>query len=416
MASISPRPVEQVTSLIGTPLRADVSLPAGESLAGYEIELVPGNRGPRSGAWKQPTWQVTSRQPRVAAIDGHPAFEGMATRRRRPTVRIESDQPIDAYSWRITQDGEPVASGTKVTDAIEPDGLTAEFQPSGHLRRSGRRGKPRRKDVFYPPFDSHLPDMPRTGDSRIAYTALTHAGHDDQDAYAVDFNWRTGEADRGHWVRAAADGVVSKVDRANGEVHLKHPGVEDGSKWTTVYAHLDPIRVKKGQRVKTHQRLGRIGSTYYGDVEISPHLHHQHRRDGQPVKMRMLVDGRVRPIKASRAEPRRTFVSDEPVPGWVRPRGPAPAQVAVRVRRAEDRKWSPWTELEFTLVDKDSPAVGEHDASFGSAPEGADIAVEYAGPAVEPGDYTVRYRAHLADGATTPWAYDRSITVEPALA
>ena len=47
---------------------------------------------------------------------------------------------------------------------------------------------------------------------------------------------------------------------------------------------------------------------------------------------------------------------------------------------------------------------------------GADIAVEYAGPTVPPGDYTVRYRAHGDQGTITPWAYDRSIRVEPTLA
>ena len=74
--------------------------------------------------------------------------------------------------------------------------------------------------MFYPPFDSHLPDMPRSEASRISYTPLTHAGHEGNDAYAVDFNWGSGSADRGHWVLAAADGRVSTVDRANGQVHI----------------------------------------------------------------------------------------------------------------------------------------------------------------------------------------------------
>ena len=382
---------------------------------GHEVELVAGRKGARSRAWAEPLWRTASDQPRIATIDGHPAHEGVATGRRRPMIRIESTEPFDAFAWRLTQDGEPIASESRMTDGIDPDGRSAEFRPTRRLRRSGRTGKPRRKDAFYPPFDSHLPDMPRSEGSRIAYTPLTHDGHADHDAYAVDFNWRTGEADRGHWVRAAADGVVSKIDKDNGEVHLRHPGLAEDGKWTTVYAHLDPIRVKKGQRVKAYQRLGRIGSAYHGDANISPHLHHQHRRDDEPVKMRLLVDGEPTRIGVSRPDPRRT-IEGEPVPGWARPRGPAPARIAVRVRRAADGDWSPWTELEFVVANKDSPAIGEHDASFDSDPDGADIAVEYAGRVAGSGDYTVRYRAYGDQGTTTPWAYDRSIRVEPTFA
>jgi hypothetical protein len=270
--------------------------------------------------------------------------------------------------------------------------------------------------VFYPPVDSHLPDMPPSEDSRIAYTALSHAGHTDEDAFAVDFNWRSGEADRGHWVRAAAAGRVSRIEPDNGEVHIRHRRFDGDADWETVYAHLDPITVREGQRVRAYQRLGRIGSRYYGDTPISPHLHHQHRQDGRPTKMRLLVEGEVLPVEVSRRDPGHTIVDRRPIPGWERPRGPAPAQLAVRTRSAADQTWSPWSELELVVAAKDAPAIGEHDAAFGSGVDGAAIAVDYAGPAVAPGEYTVRYRARGDDGTTTPWGYDRTVVVEPALA
>lgn len=416
MAEITPRPVGRVEQLIGVPLRADVELPSGEELAAYEVELVPGRKGGRSRSWADPLWRLESEAPRVEAIDDHPAFEGMSVGRRRPVVRIVASEPIDTYAWRLWQDGEPIEAETKATAGIGPDGLHAELRPSRRLRRSGRAGRPRRKGVFYPPFDSHLPDMLRSDESRIAYTALTHAGHADQDAFAVDFNWHTGEADRGHWVRAAAAGVVSHVDPDNGQVHIRHPGFDGEHDWETVYAHLDPILVREGQRVRAYRRIGRIGSTYHGDEVISPHLHHQHRRDGQPVRMRLLVEGRPMAIGVSRSDPARTIAGKSPVPGWQRPRGPAPARLAVRTRRAADGHWSPWTEMGFILAAKDAPAIGEHDASFGSDAEGAAVALEYAGPSVEPGEYTVRYRAHGDAGTVTPWAYDHTIAVEPVLA
>lgn len=415
VATIVPRPVGQVDSLVGTPLRADVELPSGERVAAYEVEVVPGRRGQRAKAWRSPLWQLHSDRPRIAAVDGHHAFEGVAVGRRRPVLRIEAPEPIDAYAWRLEQDGEPIESTEEAGVGIAADGLTAEFRPVRRLRRSGRAGRPRRKGVFYPPFDSHLPDMPRSEASRIAYTPLTHAGHTGHDAYAVDFNWRSGEVDRGHWVRAPAAGVVSRVDPENGQVHIRHPRFDGESDWETVYAHLDPILVQQGRRVRAYQRLGRIGSTYHGDQVISPHLHHQHVVGGVPVRMRLLVDGRVTPIDVSRRDPGRTIVG-RPIAGWERPRGPASAQVAVRTRQASDRKWSAWGRLEFVVAAKDAPAIGEHDPDFGSAADGADIATAYAGPAVPPGEYTVRYRASGDAGTVTPWAYDSSIIVEPTLA
>ena len=415
MAEITPRSVGRVQGLIGTPLRADLELPEGEELASFEIELVPGRKGARSRAWKEPTWRFDSELPSIDAIDEHPAHEEMAVERRRPAFRVTSREPFDAYAWRLTQDGEPIESEAKATDGIEPDGTAAEFRPSRRLRRSGRAGRPRRKGVFYPPFDSHLPDLPRTEASRIAYNPLTHAGHSGHDAYSVDFNWRSGEADRGHWVRAAAVGRVSRVDPDNGQVHIRHAGFGGKREWETIYAHLDPILVREGQRVRAYQRLGRIGSSYHGVEVISPHLHHPHLRDGEPVRMRLLLDGEVTPVDVSRRDPDR-IQAGRSIPGWERPRGPALAQLAVRTRRAADGEWSGWTELPFVVTRTGAPAIAEHDDAFGSDPEGAHIMTEYAGPTVEPGEYTLRYRARGDAGTTTPWAYDQSIVVEPALA
>ena len=416
MATVEPRPIGTYPSLIGAPLRADVTLPHGEGIAGYEIELVSGRKGGRSRAWERPLWRMTGDQPRFVRLDDQRAFDGVRIGRRRPVVQLRSDRPVDAYSWALYQDGELLEQEKRVTDGIAADGLGFEFRPERRLRRSGRPGKPRRKDVFYPPFDSHLPGMPRSEDSRISYTALTHPGHDEQDEYAVDFNWGSGSADRGHWVLAAADGRVSRVDRANGQVHIEHPDLDREGSWETVYAHLDPVLVKRGQRVKALERIGKIGSRYHGSGVISPHLHQQHRKDGAPVKMRLLIDGEEVPVGASRRSPTRTVAWDREVPGWQRPSGPAPARLEVRTRDAATGRWSPRNALRVILATKDDPALGEQAGSFATVDADTDIAFDYDGPEVTPGDYTFRYRATGDRGTTTPWAYDRSVQVKPALA
>ena len=58
--TVEPRPIGTYPSLIGVPLRADVSLPKGEELAGYEIELVEGRKSGRSKAWSKPRWAMTT--------------------------------------------------------------------------------------------------------------------------------------------------------------------------------------------------------------------------------------------------------------------------------------------------------------------------------------------------------------------
>ena len=416
MATVTPQPIGTYPSLVGVPLRADVTLPRGERLAGFEIELAEGRTGPRSAAWESPPWRMSSEEPQYVWLDERRAFDGQRIARRRPVVRLQTTAPIDAYSWELHQDGELLEEGAEVRDGIADEGRSFQFRPSRRLRRSGRAGKPRRKDVFYPPFDSHLPDMPRSDASRISYTALTHPGHDEQDRYAVDFNWGAGAADRGHWVRAAAAGRVSKVDRANGQVHIQHPQLDRQGAWETVYAHLDPVLVKPGQRVRAQQRIGRIGSRYHGSGAISPHLHFQQRRDGEPVTMRLLVEGEEIPVDISRRSPTGIERWDRPVPGWLRPRGPAPARLLVRARDAATGRWSAWNDLRFILATKDDPALDEQAGAFGTVDADTDIAFDYNGPEVEPGAYTVRYRA-IGDGGTrTPWAYDRSVRVEPALA
>ncbi len=359
---------------------------------------------------------MASAHPQFVWLDDYRAFDGMLIGRRRPVVRMATREPIDAYSWELHPGWRLIDVATESSDGIAGDGLSFEFRPEKRLRRSGRAGKARRKGVFYPPFASHLPNMPRTEESRIRYSALTHPGHDEQDAYSVDFNWGAGGADRGHWVRAAAAGRVSKVDPANGQVHITHPAFDDTSTYETVYAHLDPVSVKEGQRVKAQRRIGKIGSTYHGSGAISPHLHHQHRRDGEPLKMRLLIDGEDTAIGVSRQAPSRTIVWERLVPGWVRPRGPAPARLVVRTRDAADGTWSRPNDLRFVLATRTIRSSGSREDRFGAVAPDTAIAFDYNGPEVAPGEYTFRYRALGDIGAPTRWAYDRSVVVEPALA
>jgi len=88
----------------------------------------------------------------------------------------------------------------------------------------------------------------------------------------VDYRGRTGTP-----VYAVADGRVTSSGRHGGygnEVMIKH------SEYSTQYAHLSKILVKRGQAVHKGQIIGRVGSTGYS---TGPHLHFGVRRSGRWV-------------------------------------------------------------------------------------------------------------------------------------
>ncbi len=87
------------------------------------------------------------------------------------------------------------------------------------------------------------------------------------------------KAPRGTPVRAAENGVVAYVGnelRGFGNlVLIKHDGG-----WVTAYAHTDRILVRRGDKVRRGQTIGRVGST--GNV-ASPQLHFEVRKGTQAV-------------------------------------------------------------------------------------------------------------------------------------
>lgn len=67
-----------------------------------------------------------------------------------------------------------------------------------------------------------------------------------------------------------------------------HVIVDHGSGLTSVYAHLDSIAVKKGQKVTTTSTVGREGTT---GVSTGVHLHFEIRVNGTPVDPRNYISG-----------------------------------------------------------------------------------------------------------------------------
>jgi murein DD-endopeptidase MepM/ murein hydrolase activator NlpD len=101
------------------------------------------------------------------------------------------------------------------------------------------------------------------------------------DPFSGEGAWHTGvdiSAPTGTAVRATADGVVVRAERAGGYGRLVV--LEHGNGIQTYYAHLSRINVIPGQEIRRGEAVGAVGST--GRV-TAPHLHYEVRIAGNPV-------------------------------------------------------------------------------------------------------------------------------------
>jgi len=94
-------------------------------------------------------------------------------------------------------------------------------------------------------------------------------------------------ARQGTQVKASRSGHViyagNGISGYGNLVILSHPG-----KFSTVYAHLSKIDVKKGQFVSRSQRVGRVGKT---GRATNPHLHFEIRSNRVPVNPLLYLQG-----------------------------------------------------------------------------------------------------------------------------
>lgn len=79
-------------------------------------------------------------------------------------------------------------------------------------------------------------------------------------------------------VLASAEGVVSKIDRAQ-KGFGNSVTIDHGNGMTTFYAHLNDILVHQGQNVKRGTVIGRVGNS---GTSFAPHLHYGVFRKGVP--------------------------------------------------------------------------------------------------------------------------------------
>lgn len=96
-------------------------------------------------------------------------------------------------------------------------------------------------------------------------------------------------APRGTPVQAADNGVVvyagNEIKGSGNLVLVRHEG-----RWMTAYAHLDDVKVKRGDTIKRGQKIGTVGST--GSVD-KPQLHFEVRRGTEALNPKLYLESQA---------------------------------------------------------------------------------------------------------------------------
>ena len=194
-------------------------------------------------------------------------------------------------------------NGEKLKDG---DILAAEFINDGEVFRAVRYTHPetKRTEYYTPEGKSMRKEFLRTpvNFTRISSGFTTRRYHPILQRFrshkGVDY-----AAKRGTPIRAAGDGKV--IFKGNKGGYGRVVILQHGSKYTTLYAHLNSYnkKIRVGKRVKQGQTIAYVGSS---GLATGPHLHYEFRVNGvhrnpqtvklpssQPVPKRYLDDFQV---------------------------------------------------------------------------------------------------------------------------
>jgi murein DD-endopeptidase MepM/ murein hydrolase activator NlpD len=95
-------------------------------------------------------------------------------------------------------------------------------------------------------------------------------------------------APKGTPIQASGDGRILRIQNKR-TGYGKNIVIDHGYGFQTLYAHLQDVEVKEGQRVKKGQRIGTIGSS---GTSTAPHLHYEvHLNDNSVNPIDYVLDG-----------------------------------------------------------------------------------------------------------------------------
>jgi len=86
-------------------------------------------------------------------------------------------------------------------------------------------------------------------------------------------------APKGTAIQSTGNGKVIRVEKRRSG-YGTNVIIDHGYGFTSLYAHMKTVNVKKGQRVSKGQKIGTVGST---GTSTAPHLHYEVRINGKAV-------------------------------------------------------------------------------------------------------------------------------------
>jgi len=106
--------------------------------------------------------------------------------------------------------------------------------------------------------------------------------------WGMDFTAKTGTP-----IYATGDGRIARADaRAVG--YGNHVRIDHGFGYVSIYAHMDKIVVRRGNRVKRGDLIGYVGNT---GRSVAPHLHYEIVKDGKKINPINFYSGSLSPIE-----------------------------------------------------------------------------------------------------------------------
>ena len=106
--------------------------------------------------------------------------------------------------------------------------------------------------------------------------------------WCMDFSAKTGTP-----IYATGDGRIARADaRAVG--FGNHVRIDHGFGYVSIYAHMDKIVVRRGNRVKRGDLIGYVGNT---GRSVAPHLHYEIVKDGKKINPINFYSGSLSPIE-----------------------------------------------------------------------------------------------------------------------
>jgi murein DD-endopeptidase MepM/ murein hydrolase activator NlpD len=106
--------------------------------------------------------------------------------------------------------------------------------------------------------------------------------------WGMDFSAKTGTP-----IYATGDGRIARADaRAVG--FGNHVRIDHGFGYVSIYAHMDKIVVRRGNKVKRGDLIGYVGNT---GRSVAPHLHYEIVKDGRKINPINFYSGSLSPFE-----------------------------------------------------------------------------------------------------------------------